>query len=205
MLLSRTMTMIVGTRSEQDKMMRFDPFRELDRLTQPMWMASVPLDVYRKGEKFVVRVDLPGIDPTSLDLTIERNVLSIKAERSWVPVDGDEVLVAERPQGTFDTPPLPERGPGCGPHLCPVRARCADSDGARRCLGKEPARSPSASAPPTTRTFSTSRRASSRHTPERFGRRGVVARPCPYGPAPVAEVESPLVLDVQASQQPTHA
>ncbi|MGD0983493.1 MAG: Hsp20/alpha crystallin family protein [Acidimicrobiales bacterium] len=84
-------------------MMRFDPFRELDRLTQPMWnaRASVPLDVYRKGEKFIVRVDLPGIDPSSLDLTIERNVLSIKAERSWVPAEGDEVLVAERPQGTF--------------------------------------------------------------------------------------------------------
>ncbi|MGA2803656.1 MAG: Hsp20/alpha crystallin family protein [Acidimicrobiales bacterium] len=84
-------------------MMRFDPFRELDRLTQPMWnaRASVPLDVYRKGEKFIVRVDLPGIDPASLDLTIERNVLSIKAERSWVPADGDEVRVAERPQGTF--------------------------------------------------------------------------------------------------------
>jgi HSP20 family protein len=68
-----------------------------------MWnaRASVPLDVYRKGEKFIVRVDLPGIDPASLDLTIERNVLSIKAERTWAPQDGDEVLVAERPQGSF--------------------------------------------------------------------------------------------------------
>jgi len=84
-------------------MMRFDPFRELDRLTQPMWnaRATVPLDVYRKGERFVVRVDLPGIDPESLDLTIERNVLSIKADRSWMPAEGEEVLVAERPQGTF--------------------------------------------------------------------------------------------------------
>ncbi len=83
-------------------LMRFDPFREIDRLTQP-WnaRASVPLDVYRKGEKFIVRVDLPGIDPDSLDVSIERNVLSIKAERTWAPSDGDEVLVAERPQGTF--------------------------------------------------------------------------------------------------------
>ena len=57
-------------------MMRFDPFRELDRLTQPMWnaRATVPLDVYRKGERFVVRVDLPGIDPESINLTIEDNV-----------------------------------------------------------------------------------------------------------------------------------
>jgi HSP20 family protein len=84
-------------------MTRFDPFREIDRLTQPMWNArsSVPLDVYRKGEKFVERVDLPGIDTASLDLTIERNVLSIKAERSWTPAEGVEVMVAERPQGTF--------------------------------------------------------------------------------------------------------
>src|SRR5271166_7121809 len=84
-------------------LMRFDPFREFDRWTQPNWSEkiSVPLDVYRKGDKFIVRVDLPGIDPTSLDVTIERNVLAIKAERSWTPSDGDEVLVAERPQGTF--------------------------------------------------------------------------------------------------------
>jgi HSP20 family protein len=84
-------------------MMRFDPFREIDRLTQPMWNArtSVPLDVYRQGEKFIVRVDLPGIDPASLDLSIERNVLTVKAERSWTPAEGDEVLVTERPQGTF--------------------------------------------------------------------------------------------------------
>jgi len=84
-------------------LMRFDPFREIDRLTQPMWnaRASVPLDVYRKGDKFIVRVDLPGIDPASLDLNIERNVLTIKAERTWAPADGDEVLIAERPQGTF--------------------------------------------------------------------------------------------------------
>jgi len=83
-------------------LMRFDPFREIDRLTQP-WSArtSVPLDVYRKGDKFIVRVDLPGIDPNSLDVSIERNVLSIKAERTWAPSDGDEVLIAERPQGTF--------------------------------------------------------------------------------------------------------
>ena len=84
-------------------LMRFDPFREMDRMTQPLWNArtSVPLDVYRKGDKFIVRVDLPGIDPDSLDVSIEKNVLSIKAERTWAPSDGDEVLIAERPQGTF--------------------------------------------------------------------------------------------------------
>jgi len=84
-------------------MMRFDPFRELDRLTQPIWKArpSVPLEVFRKGENFVIRVDLPGIDPTSSDLTVNQDVLTIKAERSWTPAEGVEVTVAEGPQGTF--------------------------------------------------------------------------------------------------------
>lgn len=82
-------------------MMRFDPFREIDRLTQPLTRNSIPLDVFRHSDKFVVKVDLPGIDPASLDLSIERNVLSIKAERSWVPAEGDEVLIVERPQGSF--------------------------------------------------------------------------------------------------------
>lgn len=85
-------------------LMRFDPFRELDRFVQgPAWPArnSVPLDVYRRGDEFVVRVDLPGIDPASIDLSVEKNVLTISAERSWAPSDGDEVLVSERPQGTF--------------------------------------------------------------------------------------------------------
>lgn len=81
--------------------MRFDPFREIDRLTQPLTRNSIPLDVFRHSDKFVVKVDLPGIDPASLDLSIERNVLSIKAERSWVPAEGDEVLIVERPQGSF--------------------------------------------------------------------------------------------------------
>jgi HSP20 family protein len=62
---------------------------------------TVPLDVYRRGDKFVVRVDLPGIEPSSLDVTIEKNVLTVKAERTWAPADGDEILVSERPQGTF--------------------------------------------------------------------------------------------------------
>lgn len=84
-------------------LMRFDPFREVDRLVQGSWPSrnSVPLDVYRRGEEFVVRVDLPGIDPSSIELSVEKNVLTLSAERSWAPSDGDEVLVSERPQGSF--------------------------------------------------------------------------------------------------------
>lgn len=84
-------------------LMRFDPFRDMDRLVQGTLVNrnAVPLDVYRRGEEFVVRVDLPGIDPSTIDLSVEKNVLTITAERSWAPADGDEVLVSERPQGSF--------------------------------------------------------------------------------------------------------
>ena len=85
-------------------LMRFDPFRELDRLTQRGWngAASVmPLDAYRRGDHFYVHLDLPGVDPESIELTVEKNVLTVKAERSWQPAEGDEVVGCERPQGSF--------------------------------------------------------------------------------------------------------
>lgn len=84
-------------------LMRFDPFRELDRLAESLagTRYSVPLDVYRRGDRFLVTVDLPGIDPSTIDVTVEKDVLTIKAERSWAPADGDEVIVLERPQGSF--------------------------------------------------------------------------------------------------------
>ena len=87
-------------------LMRFDPFRELDRqfdrLSQRNWAAGVmPIDAYRRGDHFYVHFDLPGVDPRSVDLEVEKNVLTVKAERSWEPSEGDEVVVAERPRGTF--------------------------------------------------------------------------------------------------------
>ena len=90
-------------------LMRTDPFRELDRLTQQLfgqngtWSrpAVMPMDAYRDGEQFVVHFDLPGVDPASVDLNVERNVLTVKAERT--PNYGEEVelQVAERPRGVF--------------------------------------------------------------------------------------------------------
>jgi HSP20 family protein len=86
-------------------LMRFDPFRELDRLTQDRWsagrMPAMPMDAYRQGEKFVVHFDLPGVDPASIDLTVEQNVLTVSAERRWQTDEATEVVVSERPQGTF--------------------------------------------------------------------------------------------------------
>ena len=86
-------------------LMRFDPFRELDRLTQQGWAgerpAVMPLDAYREGDHFVVHFDLPGVDPESIDLTVEKNVLTVKAERTWPRAEGQEVVASERPQGRF--------------------------------------------------------------------------------------------------------
>ena len=87
-------------------LMRFDPFRELDRVAQQAFGAVdrsrvAPMDAYRHGDIFTVRLDLPGVDPKSIDLTVEKNVLAVSAERSWQPADGDQVVVAERSHGRF--------------------------------------------------------------------------------------------------------
>ncbi|MBO0727956.1 MAG: Hsp20/alpha crystallin family protein [Acidimicrobiaceae bacterium] len=87
-------------------LMRTDPFRDLDRLTQQVFgtvarPAAMPMDAYRKGTDFYVHFDLPGIDPDSIDLTVEQNVLTVKAERTAVAADGVEMMVSERPVGTF--------------------------------------------------------------------------------------------------------
>jgi HSP20 family protein len=85
-------------------LMRFDPFRELDRLTQLVGTARspvMPMDAYRQGEHFVVHFDLPGVDRSSIDLTVEKNVLTVTAQRQWQPGEEHQVLAQERPQGTF--------------------------------------------------------------------------------------------------------
>jgi HSP20 family protein len=86
-------------------LMRFDPFRELDQVAQQVLRQSTrpgaPMDAYRHGDKFIVQFDLPGVDPSSIDLTVEKNVLSVTAPRQRTFAEGDEVLVAERPQGEF--------------------------------------------------------------------------------------------------------
>jgi HSP20 family protein len=91
-------------------LMRTDPFREMDRLVQALaqpgtWTrpAPMPMDAYRAGDEFVVTFDLPGVDPASIDLNVERNTLTVRAERPAVGAgEGErEVVVAERPHGVF--------------------------------------------------------------------------------------------------------
>jgi HSP20 family protein len=85
--------------------MRFDPFRELDRFEQSLASARrapvMPMDAYRRGDQFIVHFDLPGIDPGSIELTVEKNVLTVKAERGWPTQEGDDWVVGERFQGTY--------------------------------------------------------------------------------------------------------
>lgn len=88
-------------------LMRTDPFQALDRLAQ-QWFgngvsrsAAMPLDAYRGGDEFVVQFDLPGVRPESIDVDVQRNVLTVTAERRAVVGDDVETVVSERPTGTF--------------------------------------------------------------------------------------------------------
>ena len=87
-------------------LMRTDPFREFDRLAQQVFgqnarPAAMAMDAYRAGDDFIVHFDLPGIDPESIELDVERNVLNVRAERRNPAPEGAELLVAERPTGSF--------------------------------------------------------------------------------------------------------
>ena len=87
-------------------LMRYDPFRELDRFTEGFFGSPgrapwMPMDAVRSGDQVEVSFDLPGVRPDSIELTVERNVLTVKAERQWIPREGAEVLARERTQGTF--------------------------------------------------------------------------------------------------------
>ena len=86
-------------------LMRTDPFRDLDRLTQQVFgtaarPTAMPMDAWRQNDSFVVEFDLPGIDANSIDLDVERNVLTVRADRP--AREGiEELVAAERPRGVF--------------------------------------------------------------------------------------------------------
>jgi HSP20 family protein len=86
-------------------LMRTEAFNELDRLTDQLFRgarpAVMPIDAYRHEDDFFVHFDLPGVDPDSIDLTIEKNVLRVTAQRAWNRAEGTQVIASERPHGTF--------------------------------------------------------------------------------------------------------
>lgn len=85
-------------------LMRFDPFRDLDRIMEqnvgsaPM-PRSMPLTALRRGDTFLIDLDLAGVNPDDVDLTVERNVLTIRAQRSATREADDEVIIDERRYG----------------------------------------------------------------------------------------------------------
>lgn len=91
-------------------MLRFDPFRDLDRLTEqllgtPAGTARaprfMPMDLYKQGEAYVLKADLPGVDPGSVDVNVDNGTLTIRAERSLDPSDGVEWISSERFTGSY--------------------------------------------------------------------------------------------------------
>jgi HSP20 family protein len=86
--------------------MHFDPFRDLDRLTQELFGANralraIPMEAYRRGDTFYIHFDLPGVNPGEVEVTAERNVVSVRASRESPRQEGDELVVDERPHGSF--------------------------------------------------------------------------------------------------------
>ncbi|MEW1648673.1 Hsp20/alpha crystallin family protein [Streptomyces sp. NPDC091219] len=91
-------------------LMRTDPFREMDRIVQQLSGTSgtwskpsvMPMDAYREGDQYVIAFDLPGVSTEAIDIDVERNMLTVKAERRPVAkADSVKVELAERPLGVF--------------------------------------------------------------------------------------------------------
>jgi HSP20 family protein len=88
-------------------LMRFDPFRELDRIMEQNLASgarlsrSMPMSARRRGDTFLVELDMPGVNMDDVELTVERNVVTVRARRSADREDGDEVVIDERPYGEY--------------------------------------------------------------------------------------------------------
>src|SRR5581483_919197 len=101
---------VAGGGKEVRAVLRFDPFRDFDRLTEQLLGTQsgsarsprfMPMDLYRSGDHYVLHADLPGVDPGSIDINVENSTLTIRAERSGRTEDGVQWIGSERPNGTF--------------------------------------------------------------------------------------------------------
>ena len=86
-------------------LMRFEPFRVFDQAAQELRSGrraqQVPVDAYRRGNEFKIHLDLPGADPGSVEVTVDKDVLTVRATRTWLPAADDQVQITERAQGEF--------------------------------------------------------------------------------------------------------
>jgi HSP20 family protein len=87
-------------------LIRNDPFRDLDRLSQQLLgtmarPATMPMDAWRDHDEFVIELDIPGVDPDSIDLDVERHVVTVRAERPQPAEHQNDMITAERPRGVF--------------------------------------------------------------------------------------------------------
>ena len=86
-------------------LMRYEPFRDFDQITEELLnqrrSRQIPVDAYRRGNEFKIHLDLPGVDSRFIDLTVEQDLLTVRAARAWVRTEGDQVQIAERVQGDF--------------------------------------------------------------------------------------------------------
>lgn len=83
---------------------RFEPLSEFDRAVSALWSqtsSAVPIDAIRREHDIVVHVDLPGVDPDSIDLTVEGRQLTLRAERSFALAEGEELITNERRHGSM--------------------------------------------------------------------------------------------------------
>lgn len=113
----------------------FDPIREMDRLlsdvTRTPATVAVPMDLYREGDDYTVAVDLPGVDPASIDIDVDDRTLTIRAERAAKVAKEAQWLSRERAMGTFAPSTHPRSWPGYRSHHRRVHRRRADFDDPR--------------------------------------------------------------------------
>lgn len=84
----------------------YDPFNRLEELREQLLSGgrtpqSFPMDAYRRGDEFFIHLDLPGVQPDTVDITVENQILTVTAERRFEQRESDEFIVSERPQGRF--------------------------------------------------------------------------------------------------------
>jgi HSP20 family protein len=122
-------------------LIRTDPFRELDRLTQQLSgtvakPAAMPMDAYRQKDTFFVHFDLPGVRADSITLTVEHNILTVRAERLPAMNDSTEPTIAERPYGTFSRQLILGDALDTERITADYTRRCPDADHSRPRVGQ---------------------------------------------------------------------